>query len=46
LISHRKGGLRFCRRAHKSAYFERQRENQKAEQRRKSWLDFLTRHPA
>jgi hypothetical protein len=46
LISHRKGGLRFCKRAHKSAYLERQHEDQKAENRRKLWLDFLSRRPA
>jgi hypothetical protein len=46
LISHRKGSLRFCKRVHKSAYLERQRADQKAEDRRKSWLDFLSRRPA
>jgi hypothetical protein len=43
LISHQKGRLRFCRLAHKSAYLERQREHKVAEDRRKSWLDFLSR---
>jgi len=46
LISHRKGSLRFCKEVHKAAYLERQREHQKAEDRRKSWLDFLSRRPA
>jgi hypothetical protein len=46
LISHRRGMLRFCKRAHKSAYIEREREQQKAEGRRKLWFDFLTRRPA
>jgi hypothetical protein len=46
LISHRKGSLRFCRRMHKSDYLERQRERQNAEDRRKSWFDFLARRPA
>jgi hypothetical protein len=46
LISHRKGSLRFCRRVHKSAYLEREREYKEAENRRKSWLDFLSRRPA
>jgi hypothetical protein len=46
LISHRKGMLRFCKLAHKSAYIEREREQQNAEHRRKSWLDFLSRRPA
>jgi len=40
LISHRKGNLSFCKRVHKSAYLERQREYQRAEDRRRSWLDF------
>ena len=30
LISHRKGVLRFCKLAHKTAYIEREREQQKA----------------
>jgi hypothetical protein len=38
--------LRFCKLAHKSAYIEREREQQKAEQRRKLWFDFLNRRPA
>jgi hypothetical protein len=46
LISHRKGSLRFCKRAHKSAYLERQREHKVAEDRRRSWLDFLNHRPA
>jgi hypothetical protein len=46
LISHRKGTLRFCKLAHKSAYIEREREQQKAEHRRKLWFDFLSRRPA
>ena len=46
LISHRKGSLRFCKEVHKAAYLERQREHQKVEDRRKSWLDFLSRRPA
>jgi hypothetical protein len=46
LISHRKGNLSFCKRVHKSAYLERQREYQRAEDRRRSWLDFLSRRPA
>jgi hypothetical protein len=45
LISHRTGSLRFCRRAHKAAY-ERQRAHGKAEDRRRSWLDFLSRRQA
>ena len=45
LISYRKGSLRFCKLAHKSAYLERQSEHQKTEDRRKSWLDFLSRRP-
>jgi len=45
LISHRKGNLRFCKLAHKSAYIEREREHQKVEQGRKLWLDFLSRRP-
>jgi len=43
LISHRKGSLRFCKRLHMSAYFERQRKHKASEDRRKSWLDFLSR---
>ncbi len=46
LISHREGSLRFCKQAHKSAYLQRQREQQAAEGRRKMWFDFLTRRPA
>jgi hypothetical protein len=46
LISHRKGSLRFCKLVHKSAYLERQREHKEAENRRKSWVDFLSRRPA
>ena len=42
LISYRKGRLRFCRQVHKSTYFQRQREGQKIEARRKTWFDFLT----
>ena len=45
LISHRKGALRFCKLTHKSAFTERQREQQKAEHRRKLWFDFLSRRP-
>jgi hypothetical protein len=43
LISHRKGILRFCKLVHKSAYAEREREQQKVEHRRKLWFDFLSR---
>ena len=43
LISHRKGRLRFCKLAHKSAYSEREREYHNAEQRRKLWFDFLSK---
>jgi ssDNA-binding Zn-finger/Zn-ribbon topoisomerase 1 len=43
LISHRKGIFRFCKLAHKSAHIECEREQQKAEQRRKLWSDFLSR---
>ena len=46
LISHRKGSLRFCKQAHKSAYLQRQRERQEAEGRRRMWFDFLNRRPA
>jgi hypothetical protein len=46
LISHRKGALRFCKLAHKSAYIEREGEQRKVEHRRKLWLDFLSRRPA
>jgi hypothetical protein len=46
LISHRKGSLRFCKRVHKLAYFERQREHKVAEDRRRWWLDFLSRRSA
>jgi hypothetical protein len=47
LISQREGGLRFWQ-AHKSAYLQRPREQQKAEgrSRRKMWFDFLIRQPA
>ena len=45
LISHRKGGLRFCKQAHKSAYLQRQREQQEAEGRRRMWFDFLNAAP-
>jgi len=41
LISHRKGGLRFCKQAHKLTYRQRQRELQEAEGRRRMWVDFL-----
>ena len=43
LISHREGSLRFCKQAHKSAYLQRQREEQKAESGRRMWFDFLNR---
>jgi hypothetical protein len=43
LISHRKGVLRFCKLGHKSAYIEREREQQKVEHRRRLWFDFLSR---
>jgi hypothetical protein len=46
LIFYHKGRRLFCKRVHMSAYFERQREQQQAEDRRKSWLDFLSRRPA
>jgi hypothetical protein len=46
LISHRKGTLRFCKLAHKSAYIERELKQRKAEHHRKLWFDFLTRRPA
>ena len=42
---HRKGMLRFCKLAHKTAYIERKREQLKAEQRRKLWFDVLSRRP-
>ena len=45
LISHRKGYLRFCKQAHKSAYLQRQREQQVAEGRRRMWFDFLNAAP-
>jgi hypothetical protein len=43
LISHRKGTLRFCRKAHRDAYEQRQRLNWEAEARRKTFFDFLIR---
>jgi ssDNA-binding Zn-finger/Zn-ribbon topoisomerase 1 len=46
LISHRKGMFRFCKLAHKTAYIERERKQQKAEHRRKLWFDFLGRRSA
>jgi hypothetical protein len=46
LISHRQGSLRFCRLAHKTEYFERKRDHKVAEDRKKSWLNFLSRRPA
>jgi hypothetical protein len=46
LISHREGSLRFCKQAHKSAYLQRQREQQEAEGRRRMLFDLLTRRPA
>jgi hypothetical protein len=46
LISHRKGRLRFCKLARKTEYIERERERQKAELRRRSWFDFLSRRTA
>jgi len=46
LLSHRKGRLRFCKRAHKTAYVQRQHEQQEAERQRKSWFDFLSRRTA
>ena len=45
LISYREGRLRFCKRVHKSAYLQRQREQQGAEGRRKMWLVFFNRRP-
>jgi hypothetical protein len=46
LVSHRKGSLRFCKRVHKSAYLQRQREQQEAEGRRRMWpLDWIAGHP-
>jgi hypothetical protein len=42
LISYRKGRLRFCKRVHRSAYFQHQREQQEIEARKKTWFDFLT----
>jgi hypothetical protein len=41
LISFRKGRLRFCKRVHRLAYLQRQREQQEAEGRISRWLDFL-----
>jgi hypothetical protein len=46
LISHRRGSLRFCKQAHKSAYLQRQREQQAVEGRRRMWFIFLNRRPA
>ncbi len=43
LLSHRKGRFYFCKRVHKTAYLERQREQQEAERQRRNWLDFLSR---
>jgi len=45
LISHRKGKFRFCKLAHKFLYIEREREQQRAEHRRRLWFDFLSRRP-
>jgi len=41
LISYRKGTLRFCKRLHRSAYLQRQRERQEVEGRISRWFDFL-----
>jgi hypothetical protein len=40
LISHRKGSLRFCKQVHKSAYLERQREDQKGRRSKKIVVRF------
>jgi hypothetical protein len=44
LISHREGS--FCEQAYKSAYLQRQREQQEVEGRRRMWIIFLNRRPA
>jgi hypothetical protein len=41
LISHRKGRLRFCKRVHRLAYLQRQREQQEVIGRLSRWFDFL-----
>jgi hypothetical protein len=41
LISYRKGRLRFCKRVHRLAYLQRQREQQKVEGRISRWFVFL-----
>jgi hypothetical protein len=46
LLSHRKGRLHFCKRAHKAAYVQCERQQQDAERERKSFFDFLNRRPA
>ena len=46
LISHRKGKLRFCRKAHKKAYEHRLDQQREADARRKTWFAFLTRSSA
>ncbi len=46
LLSHRKGRLRFCKRAHKAAYLERRRQQQAAERPTRNWFDFLNRRTA
>jgi hypothetical protein len=43
LISHRKGKLRFCRKAHTAAYELRRRQEWEAEARRRGWFAFLAR---
>ncbi len=43
LLSYRKGRLRFCKRAHKAAYVQREYEQREAERQRKSFFDFLNR---
>jgi hypothetical protein len=37
--------FRLCKQAHKSAYLQRQREQQEAEGRRRMWFDFLNAAP-
>ena len=43
LISHRKGKLRFCRKAHRDAHELHRRQEWEAEYKRRGWLAFLAR---
>ncbi len=45
LLSHRKGRLRFCKRAHKAMYLERRRQQQAAGHPRRNWFAFISRSP-